>query len=128
MNKENLLKGADFIEKIPDFMFYMGCYRDGQEETPECDSIGCALGHLTALFPDKLTYTRKGTIKFWDMCEDVFGITDDMCENYLFSPNWDGIDNSPILCAERMRFVAEKGEKAGRDAWHLVCDENDLVF
>lgn len=47
-NLKNLLKWAE--TNIPKEQFDMEVFREGQEQTPQCDSVGCMVGWATGAF------------------------------------------------------------------------------
>lgn len=112
MNKENLLKMADYIETIPQESFDMSDYRTGQWETPECNSVGCIIGHCTVL--DKVT---AANVKMWDETIDFqlwsYSFTKINVESaewdYLFHSMWKYADNTPTGAAKRIRYFVENG-------------------
>lgn len=125
---ENLRAAAEFVRNIPGRYFDMETYREGYHDNTICNSVGCALGHLTALFPELVEYGKHGDIKFWEIPYSYFGMTDDKAINYCFASEWHVIDNTTQGCADRIIFVAEHGEKAAREEWRKICDEYKLVF
>lgn len=117
MNKENLLKAADFVEKIPQWSFSMECYRKGDNTKTECDSVGCALGHLTGAFPEMVTFRSGGDINFEKFADDVFEL-EDPSWMWCFASEWSMADNTQQGCADRIRFLVESGEAAAKKAWY----------
>lgn len=111
MNKENLLKIANYIETIPQEMFDMETYRYGDMRTVECDSVGCVIGHSTVLFPEIVGNHRvkndvlwKDQILFRDFSEEVTGL-EDIEWGWCFSNAWSYIDNTPTGAAKRIRML-----------------------
>ncbi len=116
MNIANLLKAADYVADIPQASFGMAKYREGDLSIEECDSVGCALGHLTRLFPYHIEYDGLGEINFALLAENAFDLEDPaFC--YCFASEWSTIDDTPEGCAQRMRFTANQGEKVAERAW-----------
>lgn len=110
MNKDNLLKMADHIEKVPQEMFDMGVYRCGDEITPECGSVGCIIGHCTVLDNEPLPRYEYGNIDFNAWSEKFTGI--DLWDeewDFLFSGAWERIDNTPTGAAKRIRYFVGNG-------------------
>ena len=128
LNKENLLEAEKFVRAIPGRLFDMELYREDESNSVECKSVGCALGHLTALFPELVPYTGDGEIMFWEIPFNFFGMEDDKAINYCFASEWDKIDNTQTGCADRIRFVMDYGETAAREEWRKICSEYKLVF
>lgn len=93
MNKENLQKAAKLISTIPQEKFNMRDYRSSNNDrlTPECNSVGCVIGHCTVLDKniDIFRYVRNGTIKFELWSEVFFGFPAYSYKwDYLFSSDW----------------------------------------
>lgn len=117
MNKENLLRMADYIETIPQEQFGMGMYRMGIEvtTTQKCGTVGCVIGHCTILdTPENFKRFKRaglrGTMDFKNWSREFTGITAfSDTWNYLFSGNWEKIDNTPQGAAKRIREVVEHG-------------------
>jgi hypothetical protein len=108
MNKQRLLEAADWAEKnIDPKMFDMGHYREGQH-TPECNSVGCMVGHLTAIDADNIgkNYIRSdGSIKFAQWSTYYFEL--EVYEwGYVFSAAWAEVDNTLEGAIARMRRLA----------------------
>lgn len=125
MNIDNLLKAADFVEAIPPVRFRMEVYREGDLSTISCDSVGCALGHLTALFPEHIEYDGYGEINFLNFADNAFDISDPAFM-WCFASEWGEVDNTPTGCAERLRFLATNGEKAAEKAWLSTRSQNNI--
>ena len=88
MNKERLKIASEYLaNKVKPKKFDMGLlrfdmqeYRAGDKTTPECKTVGCALGHLTALddkFKTDPNYFRysDGEIKFYDWAMPYFELS-----------------------------------------------------
>ena len=107
MNKENLQKMADYIKTIPQNMFDMNTYRDGQTHLPECDSVGCILGHCTIL-DDKID--NKGYINFSQWGEKFTGIDENDSEwDWCFHSLWASSDNTPLGASKRIEWLIKHG-------------------
>lgn len=112
MNKENLLKIADYIETVPQEMFDMDVYRDGDDYSIECNSVGCVIGHSTILFPEIAEKHRikegqyKGKILFGEFSEEVCGLTVEEWY-WCFHSVWCNIDNTPTGAAKRIRMLVD---------------------
>ena len=109
MNKQRLSDAADWAEKnIPPEMFDIEFTRKGDKESPVCNTIGCMVGHLTAIDADNVSenYTvKKLSINFMDWSQDYFDI-DDIEWYYLFSAKWAKQDGTLNGAIERMRSLA----------------------
>jgi hypothetical protein len=109
MNKQRLLDAADWAEKnIDPKMFDMTIYRSVDESSPECNSLGCMVGHLTAIDADNIgkNYIRSdGSIKFAQWSRDYFEL--EVYEwGYVFSAAWAEVDNTLEGAIARMRRLA----------------------
>lgn len=110
MNKENLLRMADYVETIPQEQFDMECYRYDDKTLPECNSVGCIIGHCTILDADNLPRYGNGTIDFFEWGEKFTGIGWRSVDwVYLFDGMWCDTDNTPTGAAKRIRHYVENG-------------------
>jgi hypothetical protein len=117
MNIDNLKKAADYVELIPQEIFGMEYYREGGDMTAlTCDSIGCALGHLTNLFPDMVFYLSNGEINFERFSDNAFEL-EGAAWLWCFASEWSEIDDTPQGCANRIRFLVDNGEESAAKAW-----------
>lgn len=111
MNKENLLRMADYIETIPQEQFDMEVFREGGRTSPKCNSVGCIIGHCTALDdPENLPRYFYGEIDFDLWSEKFTGIglfSRDW--RYLFGGGWAKNDNTPTGAVKRIRHYVEHG-------------------
>lgn len=112
MNKERLLYAADWLEaNVPQEMFDMESYRQGQSQTPECNSVGCVIGHTTAIDRENVikNYTTKnGDIMFRAWSYYYFELTDEEW-SWCFGGIWGTTDNTVKGAAARMRYLANNG-------------------
>jgi hypothetical protein len=109
MNKQRLLDAADWAENnIDPEMFDMGSFRSGEKNKPECDSIGCMVGHLTAMNAENVMenylYSYRD-IKFGEWSINYFALDEDEWD-YLFSVAWAEVDNTLEGAIARMRRLA----------------------
>ena len=122
MNKENLIKMADHLETIPDNLFDMRSYRvkilQKIDELHICNSVACVVGHCTVL--DTEENLSKHIMSTFDMFDTYFsfyswgktftGLEDDIDYGWLFSGEWNNIDNTRKGAIKRIRnFVANDG-------------------
>jgi hypothetical protein len=109
MNKQRLLDAADWAEKnIDPKMFDMSDYRTGDKNKPECDSVGCMVGHLTAIDAENVEenyLNRYRDIKFEQWSKDYFEL-EDYEWDYLFNETWAELDNTLEGAIARMRRLA----------------------
>jgi hypothetical protein len=109
MNKERLLKAADWAEKnIKPEMFDMLKFRRGSDYSPECNSLGCMVGHLTAIDAENVedNYINDyGRINFGQWSKDYFEVKG-FEWYYLFSSYWAKVDNTLEGAIARMRRLA----------------------
>lgn len=114
INKENLLRMADHIEKVPQEMFDMDIFRSGSLNPRECKSVGCVIGHCTILDTEKnigkFRYSWGG-INFFEWSKGFTGINDEADDiwQYLFGEIWVFSDNTPAGAAARIRYFVENG-------------------
>jgi hypothetical protein len=108
MNRENLGRMAAHIRTIPKEMFDMYSFRRGQSETPECDSVGCVIGHCTVLDPEPLPRDVFGHIAFVTWSYGFTGLTDDEW-GWCFSGGWSGTDNTTEGAALRIEWLLKNG-------------------
>jgi len=110
LNIKNLEEMADFIETVPSKIFNMLHIRMGGKVTPECDSVGCIIGHCTVLDKRPLPRLFNGEINFYSWAEEFTGLLllpQAWC--YLFSSNWAFTDDTPTGAAKRIRFFLKNG-------------------
>lgn len=110
MNKENLQRMADYIRKIPQEMFSMDDYRKGQRVLPECDSVGCVVGHCTILDADNIMrfIDSAGEIDF-ERWAKWFANINSACFSWCFSYKWVNVDNTPTGAAARIEWLIYNG-------------------
>lgn len=125
-HKANLLKLADYLEKLPDDyeQFDMSEYmltRDGdywenfgpdERSKPVCGTVACAVGHGPAA-----GIRVYGDTDWADYADRVFGeFEDDLFGwDYLFSRSWQYTDNTPKGAAARIRTYVALGRTP--DGW-----------
>jgi len=119
MNKENLQKMADYIRTIPQAKFDMLLFRGGLDrETPECNSIGCVIGHCTVLDRERFQEIvaslhedeKRGNQHFTDWSTLYTGMVIGTNEwRWCFSAIWGDYDNSSEGAARRIEYLIKKG-------------------
>jgi hypothetical protein len=130
MNRENLQRAADYIRTVPQEMFHMGHYRakrkrgiiigcsDEERLSHECNTVGCAIGHCTALdspvnlpiIPKEAWSQDPHSINFTAWSEKFFDIpTDGDRWAWCFSCNWSIVDNTPEGAALRIEWLLKNG-------------------
>jgi len=110
MNRENLKLMADYIETIPQDKFDMEIFRNGQQTEHECNSVGCVIGHCTVLDKNPLPLHKDGDIAFYAWSKEFTGLEPLSGEwEYLFSSDWEDMDNTPTGAASRIRHFLEHG-------------------
>ena len=126
MNKQNLLKLADFLENnVTQEMFNMDSYRMHENgactqfySKTECGTVGCALGWSPLIegleFTDAEYNVNSKDYSFYNYCDRVFNLDDN--SNYrspqwdfLFSAEWTKFDNTPKGAANRIKFLVSEG-------------------
>lgn len=118
MNKENLLKLADLLDRVPPKKFDMYSYgtASGPVERARCATACCALGWATAIpeFGLELRASRgryeadvydKAKDEFYDGAGGVLGLTQRQADT-LFRAGW---DMTPKEKAARIREMVETG-------------------
>ena len=119
MNKKNLLKLADFLEKLPQENFDMAYRRwDGKKEvhfyksSDNCGTIGDVMGwapFVEGLYPlDQEFFDDK---LFWPKYESRVFHVDGRAWVWLFSSDWAEIDNTPQGAARRIRYLVKRPRK-----------------
>jgi hypothetical protein len=108
MNRENLKLMAAHIRTIPQEMFNMWWFRGGQAKTPECDSVGCVIGHCTVLDPNPRPRDGFGDIDFRGWSQGFTGLIGNEWE-WCFSSPWQYTDNTPEGAALRIEWLLENG-------------------
>ncbi len=75
INKKNLKRTREYIAEVDDSMIKMYYYREGTLYNPKCNSIGCIVGHATALDAEnvKKNFTNKDGIRFESWSREFFG-------------------------------------------------------
>ena len=108
MNKENLLKMAEYIETIPQEKFDMSKYRTDDYNTIECNSVGCVIGHCVILDPNPELIPRflNGGIVFERWSSSFIGFSPFAYSwKWCFDAAWTKIDNTPQGAAKRIRYL-----------------------
>lgn len=128
MNIDNLQKAYDHMQTVSSAQFDMGFYRmPGQARFHECKSVGCIIGHCTALVPfeelpilkTRFGRSMAGDIDFTAWSEDFFGIDHDSdVWEFLFDGEWGDSDEVGTLeqALKRMEYVLEN--MAVPDDWN----------
>ncbi len=126
VNKKNLRKVAMFIKDIPQDHFDMSIYRKNEQEevTPECNTVGCTLGHATVLNKRLFNSIKKrlngelGRVSFSSILsewtEKWLGISGQVGHDldtwtFLFAWQWSRVDNTPQGAAKRILYYLENG-------------------
>jgi len=123
MNRENLQKLVDFIPTIPDEQFNMNTYREGDRTTHTCGSIGCILGHATALdTPENINEYKSndGEIEFRKWSEDYFGLYDEGWD-FLFDCWWYNANNTKEGAVARVQWLLD-GKEIPIDCYEIDTD------
>ena len=130
MNKENLLKLADFLDTLPPEKFDMQNYRAkvyrnkifqpvSFKEVNDCGTVGCALGwgpFVKGLEPtiyDLFSSKFSNGLLYLDFViygERVFGVEVGSANyEFMFSEQWSQLEeeNTPKATSERIRKVVE---------------------
>ena len=144
MNKQNLLKLADYIQhNVTQEMFDMENYRpggievdrSGQPIVSKCGTVGCALGWSP--FVPGLEVSSKEVVKlktgrdyilFRKYSERIFDLDEDGDKdsnewNFLFDSDWVGLDNTPRGFVRRVHALID-----GLDVSDSFFDCGDMNF
>ena len=132
---KELKKWRDYIDTLPDELIDMRRWRLGRSDTPECDSIGCIVGHCTALYDANSLPWSGDVVRFSEVAEFKLGIhVDDYLWDFLFSWSWSKNTRAEngsqrAFALDRMDYVIRKG---GAPLWwsydyymskeQLLCD------
>ena len=126
MNKENLLKLANYLEQLPEDYDHFDMYSfasDGitpqkiHTEINQCGTVACAVGHA----PIALNLSEKDIKDMdWRDIADYYLIDRREDEwDWCFSQEWQSIDNTAKGAAKRIKTLLEKGlppyDKEGYD-------------
>lgn len=109
MNKANLQRMVDHLCTISDNQFDMRGYRlNGDKASPECNSVGCVIGHCTVLDSEnvKQNYLNSdtGIIKFTDWSYDFTGLHGYLWD-FCFGGAWVDTDNTIEGAIKRIESV-----------------------
>lgn len=103
MNVENLKKLEQYLRTVPQEMFDIEVFRkdDGSyNASPICGTVGCALGHGTALDPENF---MKNFTTPWRDCNgkltgetisDFYGWAGNFFGGFEYLPNCNGVDRA----------------------------------
>ena len=125
MNRDNLLKLAIYLEKLPtDYQhFDMGGYYDRYHNlTPEqqvdyalnnggvdklnCGTVACAVGHGPAAGLLMTPSQVYGRFPLWESyCCETFVDIDTSEFEWMFGGRWGDVDNTPHGAAKRIRYI-----------------------
>lgn len=146
MNKENLLKLADYLENnVTQEQFHMHTFRQrpnratgglnslGFVSLNDCGTIGCAAGWgpfvkgLELIKNDFKAYSDKPTVDFvTEYIPRVFGIEMEHEEwDFVFSGAWEKFDNTPKGAANRIKYLVENGLPDNFEVYILDEASND---
>ena len=109
INLANLIRMADYIETVPQDKFDMYTYRYGNKLKPECDSVGCVVGHFTILEDGNLPRLGSNLINFSKWVNKFIGTDSIRVGLYLFGSDWQDTDNTPTGAAKRIRYYVANG-------------------
>ena len=116
MNRPNLQRMADYIRTVHTEKFNMYSYREGNHSveflSPECNTVGCVIGHCTILDIDNLPKNKdgSGTILFASWSETFTGLDVMSTEwDWCFSYYWSFVDNTPSGAARRIEYLLKNG-------------------
>lgn len=109
MNKKNLKLAIEHMKTVSKHNFDMSSWRQGQEPTPECSTVGCIVGHCTILSDTPLPRLLNGSINFPTWSYKFFDLNDsdldDKIWNFLFSSSWSESQPSLKQAIRRMKYI-----------------------
>jgi hypothetical protein len=128
MNRENLQRMADYIRTVPQESFNMKVYRDGSKRYHKCNSVGCVIGHCTALDDiDNIPTLWNDEINFHKWSENYTGLIAGKSEwIWCFDAYWIHIDNTPTGAADRIEWLLKHG--LPKDWLRQMNGENPLIY
>jgi hypothetical protein len=86
----------------------MWVFRTEQRTAPECNSVGCALGHATRLETGDLPRYADGNISFVGWSEIFTGLREISPEwGWCFWGTWGEHDDTPLGAAKRIEYLLE---------------------
>ena len=125
MNEENLLKHATHLEtnvkastfNIRTYMSHSAHFHQYRTAVTfkkalleDCSTVACSVGHATSIFPP----IKK---EDWEeYCYRVFDVDSDSLEwDFLFSEDWQKVDNTVEGAAKRIRFLIRQKSDLNED-------------
>lgn len=114
MNRENLQRMADYIKTIPERRFNMQFYGSNFNTTPECNSVGCVVGHCSVFASEKdvKKFTHKDTqgFDFVKWSEKFSGLKAGGKKwSWCFSGSWSLSDNTAKGASKRIEWLLKHG-------------------
>lgn len=113
MNFDNLKKLADFVSTIPQENFNMRILRDSQDSgSKHCNSVGCIMGHMTAIIPDSeiVYFLKTQEIDFYQTASKWLNLSttnskDDGIFQFIFHFLWSNVDNTVQGAVNRIKYL-----------------------
>lgn len=102
---------AEYIRTIPQDRFAMGSYRDTGYREQICYSVGCVIGHCTAIDKDEnIPRSESGNIDFdlWSMLFTGLSVGSEEWM-WCFSGGWETSDNTAIGASKRIEYLLANG-------------------
>jgi hypothetical protein len=128
MNLFELKKWRDHIATVPSHLIAMEVWRDGNQSTAECNSVGCIIGHCTALYKLDVLPRVGGDINFLSFSEHFLGVdANDPLWDFLFASDWGLVtdqEDQKEFALLRMDYVLKYGEQP--DDWSYNMTFNQL--
>jgi len=130
MNKENLLRMAKHLKNVPRKLFSMEMFRycdNSGDMIPECNSVGCIIGHCVILDEWEEVPKVFGVIDFLQWSEKFTGILSLSPEwHWCFSGKWSTVDNTVDGAIARIIWLLENGLP---ENWHKqMCGKQPLCY
>jgi hypothetical protein len=129
MNRENLLRAADYLEQfVTDEMFMMSGFRRADDcYNHICNSVGCIIGHTIAIDDWNNVYKLDGKILFKQWSHDFFGVPP-LSVRWLYLFGGGHPDQTRKWAIARLRYVAENGFPEGDDIYDEYLGKKPLSY
>jgi len=108
IHRENLKKMIDFMETIPEEYIKMSKFREADETSIECDSVGCVIGWCTTLDKENIAknFINDDNVIEFNLWINSFLKLDELKDRqiwlFMFGEIWD--DNKEYII-NRMKYI-----------------------
>jgi hypothetical protein len=130
MNKTNIYNAIQYMKTVDPKWFDMASYRDGEETTHQCKSVGCIIGHCTILDPNPLSvHGYSDDIDFSTWASEFFDLN--VCTalwDFIFSSYWAEYSKSKSLkqAIRRLKYVYKHGNVP--EGWNGDFEKTTLLY